>query len=155
MLPRATARYPPQVGSQRVLHALPGRRNGFSLHRLNLPDYAPSPSVISPPPGRHQAEFLPGRAAEGRQPPAGHAGGTFQNSSPRTACCSSSSVRLGDYSSCFHNAIQTSLKSLRMLPASRTSSYSVYFSLKPAYILLIYDGAFPFAVHSSLVLVSK
>lgn len=113
LLPRATARYPPQVGSQRVLHALPGRRNGFSLHRLNLPDYAPSPSVISPPPGRHQAEFLPGRAAEGRQPPAGHAGGTFQNSSPRTACCSSSSVRLGDYSSCFHNAIQTSLKSLR------------------------------------------
>lgn len=47
---QATARYPPQVGSQRMLHALPGRKNGFSLHRLNLPDYAPSPSVISPPP---------------------------------------------------------------------------------------------------------
>lgn len=92
-----TARYPPAVGSQRLLHALPGRRNGFSLHRLNLPDYAPSSSEISDP--RQQRadgvmRDLRGRAAAGGWPPVGRRGSTWG------AVAFLLSVRLGGYSSC-------------------------------------------------------
>lgn len=143
------ASYPPAVGSQRLLHALPGRRNGFSLHRLNLPDYAPSSSEISAPP-----------AAAGRRR---HAGSARQGCCGRLAARGAQGEHLGSSrlspfctaGRLFFLLLQSYSNRLKVLKEKKAARYSVYFFPKASVVFLVHDRVLPFAVHSSLALTSR